>query len=368
MNTNLPFYLKISQVLLGLVAFFYVLYIGQDIILPLIYATILAILLNPLVNFFCNHGINRVVAILIAVLLSFVIVGALLYFISAQVARFMDTVPALEMKFTQIFRDITNWISDTFNVSNRKVTNWLNNTKDAGMQNSNAVIGETLSTIGGTLAMIFLLPVYIFMILFYKTLLLEFISRLFPKEKHVTVAEVLLQTKSLIQSYLVGLLVETAIVAALNAVSLLLLGIQYALLLGLIGALLNLIPYIGGIIGISLPMIIALATKEPVYALYVFIAYIIVQFIDNNFLVPKIVASKVQINALVSIVVVLVGGALWGIPGMFLSIPLTAILKVMFDRIEPLKPWGFLLGDTIPSFVSFKFNIQRKKPKKVESK
>ena len=95
-------------------------------------------------------------------------------------------------------------------------------------------------------------------------------------------------------------------------------------------------------------MTIALATKSPFYALLVFVAYILVQFIDNNFLVPKIVASKVKINALASIVVVLVGGAMWGIAGMFLSLPLIAILKVIFDRIEPLKPIGFLLGDTLP--------------------
>jgi predicted PurR-regulated permease PerM len=81
----------------------------------------------------------------------------------------------------------------------------------------------------------------------------------------------------------------------------------------------------------------------------VFIIYLVIQFIDNHFIVPKIVASRVQINALVSIIVVLVGGAIWGIPGMFLSIPLTAIAKVVCDHVEPLKPWGFLLGNIVPT-------------------
>ena len=367
-QSQLPFYLKISQVLIGLTAFFFIMYIGQDIILPLIYATILAILLNPLVNFLCRYKINRIVAILIAVLLTFIVVAALIYFISAQATRFSDTLPQLKMKFNQMFVQLTNWIAHTFNVSNAKVNNWVTDTKGQGMENSSAVIGATLSTIGGMLAMLFLIPVYIFMILFYKSLLLEFIGRLFPKQKHETVGEVLIETKALIQNYLIGLLVETAIVAALNAAGLLVLGIQYALLLGLIGALLNLIPYIGGLVAITLPMIIAIATKPPEYALYVFLIYILVQFIDNNFLVPKIVASKVKINALISIVVVLTGGALWGIPGMFLSIPLTAIVKVMCDRIETLKPWGYLLGDTIPSIVNFKFSLPKKRIKKVESK
>ena len=162
----------------------------------------------------------------------------------------------------------------------------------------------------------------------------------------------------LIQSYLVGLLLEAALVATLNSAALLIIGVKYAVLIGIIGALLNIIPYIGGLVAISIPMLLAIATKEPIDAVWVFIAYIIVQFIDNNFFVPKIVASKVKINALVSIIVVLIGGALWGVAGMFLSIPLTAIIKVIFDRIEPLAPFGFLLGDNQPDIGKTIFNFK----------
>jgi predicted PurR-regulated permease PerM len=109
--------------------------------------------------------------------------------------------------------------------------------------------------------------------------------------------------------------------------------------------MLNLIPYIGGIVAISLPMLMGLMTDTPISALYVFLAYAFIQLLDNNFLVPKIVASKVKVNALISIIVVLIGGTLWGVAGMFLSIPLIAILKVIFDRIENLEPLGFLIGD-----------------------
>ncbi|HZK07783.1 MAG TPA: AI-2E family transporter [Bacteroidales bacterium] len=82
--------------------------------------------------------------------------------------------------------------------------------------------------------------------------------------------------------------------------------------------------------------------------------------IDNNYIVPKIVASKVKVNALVSIIVILAFGALWGIPGMFVSIPLTAIVKVIFDQIDSLKPWGFLLGDTMPDSAIFNIKIKKK--------
>jgi predicted PurR-regulated permease PerM len=175
------------------------------------------------------------------------------------------------------------------------------------------------------------------------------------------VVDVLEATKKLIQSYLVGLCIEAFIVAVLNSTALLLIGIEYALLIGIIGAVLNVIPYIGGITSVAIPMVLAIVTKEPVYALWVLLAYAIIQLIDNNYLMPKIVASKVRVNALVSIVVVFVGGALWGIPGMFLSLPLTAIIKVILDHIEQLKPWGFLIGDSMPSLRATIFGKRRKK-------
>lgn len=370
-NTKiLPLYAKLSLITMGLVAFFYILYIGQDILVPLIFATIIAILLNPVVNFFCRKGMHKVTAILLVLTVALVVIGALMYFMGSQLSMFTESLPQLKQKISMMFNNIIDWVSQKFNVAKPKIAAWVDKTKGEGINNSSAVIGETLGTIGGVMILIFLLPVYIFMILFYKPLLLEFIAKLFQRDKHKIVAEVLVETKVLIQSYLVGLLLEAALVATLNTAALLIIGIKYALLIGFIGALLNIIPYIGGLVAIAIPMLLAIATKEPVDALWVFIAYIIVQFIDNNFFVPKIVASKVKINALVSIIVVLIGGALWGVSGMFLSIPLTAIIKVIFDRLEPLAPFGFLLGDNQPDIgkriFNFKNPIKKAKPKVIK--
>jgi len=345
---ELPKGVRFSLILLGIVAFLSLLFVGREIIVPLIFSLLIAILLNPVVNFLARRGLHRIISISIAVLLAFVILIGLFYFIGSQANRFSEALPMLKQNLNSLFKDAIVWTSQQLNISTAKINEWLVEQKNESMSNSTSVIGQTLTTIGGVLIMIFLLPVYIFLFLYYKPLLLEFISKLFPENKDTTVSEVLTQSKFLIQSYLVGLLMEAGIVAALNSTGLFILGIDYAILLGVIGALLNIIPYIGGIIAISLPMIIALATKEPIYVLYVFILYTTVQLIDNNFIVPKIVASKVKVNALVSIIVVLIGNAVWGVPGMFLSLPLTAIIKVIFDRIDSLKPLGFLIGDAMP--------------------
>src|SRR5258705_9133167 len=120
-----------------------------------------------------------------------------------------------------------------------------------------------------------LLPVLLFMILYYKPLLLEFFRKLFKNENHVAVAEVLANSKKIIQSYLVGLFFEMVIIAMMNSVGLFLIGIEYAIILGITGAILNVIPYLGGIAAIALPMLIAFITKDSLaYPFMVFLVYI----------------------------------------------------------------------------------------------
>lgn len=360
---RLPLYLKLSTIILGLVAFFYVLYIGREILVPLTFALIFSILLNPVTNFLVKLRFNRVVAIILAIFLMMILTGGILFFIASQVSMFSDAFPELKTKFNTILNQILVWITETFNIKKSQVMAWVHDQEKKGMSSVGGIIGETLSAMSGIAIIFLIIPVYMFLFLFYKPLLMEFIARLFSSDKHKVVHEVLQQTKSLIQNYLVGLMIEMSIVAALNSIALLIIGIRYAILLGVIGAILNLIPYIGGLIAISLPMIMGLLTDDPMSSLFVLAAYILVQFIDNNFLVPKIVASKVQINALVSIIVVLIGGAIWGFSGMFLSIPLTAIIKVVFDRVDTLKPFGYLIGDNMPDTGKsmFTFNFKGNK-------
>jgi len=258
-------------------------------------------------------------------------------------------------KITDTINQTITWISGYFDINPQNIHNWILKTKGELLSNSNALIGQTILSVGNGLIVLFLIPVYVFIILFYQPLLLEFIRRVFVSSDQHQVSEIVSQTKSVIQRYLVGLVIEAVMVAILDIAALLVLGIEYAVLLGIIAALLNVIPYIGGLIAVALPMMIALATKSSAwYAFYVLVLYYIVQLIDNNIFVPLVVASKVKINALFSIIVVIAGNVLWGIPGMFLSIPLIAILKVIFDHIEPLKPWGFLLGDTMPTLLKIK--------------
>jgi predicted PurR-regulated permease PerM len=361
---KLPFYAKVTTIFIGLIALTTVLFVAKGIIIPLIFALIIAIVLHPVVNFLVRMKINRVVAIVITIFLTFLVIVAFGLLLISQINHFSDSWPVLSEKLTNIFNQGIAWFSDNFNINPKNITDWIDKTRGDIVVLSTEAIGKTIIILGSALVVFFLLPVYIYLILFYHPILIEFIRRLFGAENREKVSEIATRIKTVIQRYLIGLIIEASIMATLETTALLILGIDYAFLLGIIGALLNVIPYIGGLVAVALPIAVALATKtSTAYALYILIIYYIIQLVDNNFIVPKIVASKVKINALFSIVVVIAGNALWGIPGMFLSIPLLAIVKLICDHIEPLRPWGFLLGDNMPPKLRIKQIFSRKQVK-----
>jgi len=363
-QVKLPFYVKSALFFVGLLAIIAMLYIAKGIIIPVVFSIIIAILLSPVVNILVRFRINRVIAIFLTLLLTFIVILGFCAFLFSQASSFSDSWPLLVDRFTEILNQSIAWVSGYFDINPRKIHEWILKTKGDLINTSSAAIGQTLLAIGNWLVVLFLVPVYIFMMLYYQPLLLDFIHKIFKSSHKNDVNEIVTQTKTVIQRYLLGLVIEGLIIAAMNSVALLMIGIEYAILLGIIGAFLNVIPYIGGIVAVALPMMIAIATKSSAwYAIYVLMAYYVIQLIDNHYIIPRIVASKVKINMLFSIIIVLVGNALWGIPGMFLSIPLLAIVKLIFDHIEPMKPWGFLLGDTMPSILVIKPLLKRTKSK-----
>ena len=360
-----PFYIKSTVILLGLILLTYALISLRDTLVPISFAIIIAILLNPMVNSFRKFGMSNVPAILLAMLITLIGFSGLLYFLSSQIVGFGENLPLLKDKLSTLLHQLQEYLQLHFGLAIKKQVELINE----ALNSSKTIVGKTVGTALGTLAVVFLLPVYVFLFLFYKTLILNFLFEVFAEENTRQVKDVLNQTKMAIQSYMVGLLLEALIVAVLNSIALLILDVEYAILFGVIGAILNMIPYIGGIIAIALPVLMATITKDGFSTqLGIVIAYSIIQFIDNNILVPRIVSSKVQINALMSIVVVLLGGSLWGVAGMFLSIPAVAILKIIFDRIDDLKPWGKLLGDVVPTRHRGQITWHRRKKESVAEK
>ena len=340
---RLPTYAKVPLVGLGLALLVFTVHIAGEIIFPLGFAGIFAVLLHPIERWLRAHRMPRLLAIGLTVLLGVVAVLGLVFFVSAEAAQLGEQMPLFKSKLLSSLHQLEGWLHARFGVTNQKMNDWLNE----GAGRLTGLAGGTLSALTRLLVVLALVPVYVFLLLLYQDLLVAFLTQVFSgRRRSAGVAEVLQESKATIQSYMVGLLIEGSIVSALNVTALLVLGVPYALLLGVLGGLVNFIPYVGGAVAILLPTLMAFVTQEGYgTALGVVGLYVVIQFIDNHLLIPRIVASKVKVNALVAIVGVLVGNAIGGVAGMFLALPTIAVLKIVCDRIPALKPWGLVLGD-----------------------
>jgi predicted PurR-regulated permease PerM len=347
----------------GLVLLVYILLNLREILVPLAFALVLAILLNPLVIFLEKIRFPRVLAIALAIIFMMVFITGLTYFLVIQIKGISGDWPLFKQKFSLLFNKFQHFARTDFGINTKKQNEYINEAET----NLKPVLTAAMGSVFGGLAMVILLPVYTFLFLYYKKLILNFLFEIFSEAEEKEISVVLTQTKGAIQNYMFGILLESLIVACLNTIALMILGVPYAILLGVFGAILNILPFIGGILAVLFPVLVATATHDGFSTqLWVIISYIVIQFVDNHFLVPYIVASKVKINALVSIVIVLLGGALWGISGMFLSIPFLGVLKIIFDRLPEMKPWGLLIGKEVPTKKRGRIIPLRRKKKAVE--
>lgn len=348
--TQFPFYAKLAFTLVSLISITAIFYLGQDIIVPLLMAMLFAILLRPVVVFLNGKlKFPHVLAVIFSVLLFVLIFIGLFYFISVQIGDMANDWGKIKSNLETHFKNLQELVHDNFNLSRREQQKLIDDATKDSVNTGKELVGVTLLSFTDIFMNLILIPIYIFLILLYRNHFIKFLCKLFSHEHHVKLREVLGQIKISVQSYIVGLMIEMVAVSVLTALGFMIIGLKYWILLGVLTGVLNLIPYIGIVIAGVLSIIASLTgTADLSIILGIVIVNIIVQLIDNNLLVPMIVSSKVQINALVSIVGIIIGGAIGGFSGMFLAIPILAILKVIFDRIAPLEPWGYLLGDDLP--------------------
>lgn len=345
-----PFYQKVSLVLISLTIISLGLFYGKSLILPLLFAILLAMLLLPVTNFLARKKVPKVLSIILPLILSIIVIGGVLYFLSTQIMHFLDDMPTLKERISEVSKSFQQWLTSSANISVPRQNEYLKDTVEGIKEQGPKLVGLTFLSLTEMIAYIVLLPIYTFLVLYYRITIKTFFINVFKNGSEDQVREVLNESGTIAQQYITGLLIETSIVFTLNTIGFLVLGIKYAVFLALLAALLNLVPYVGMLVANIICMVVTLISAENISdVLWVGIILAVVQFIDNNFGMPLIVGNKVRINALVTIVGVLIGGALCGIPGMFLAIPGLAVLKVIFDKVPDLQPWGLLLGDEVES-------------------
>ncbi len=349
-SMQFPFYAKLTFILLALISLLFLFYIGQGILVPIIMSFLFAILLYPIVQFLkAKLRFPNVLAVMIAVILFVLFFVGLFVFLSFQISDFTEDFDKIEKNLTIHLGNIQDYIRTNFNLSSSEQKEYIDTAAEDSMEKGKEIIGTTLMSFTDTLLNLTLIPIYTFLILLYRTHFLMFLGKLVSKENHAQLKDILTNIRMAINSYIVGLIIELICVATMTTIGFMLIGVKYAILLGIITGILNLIPYIG-ILFAGVLSIVASLTGSPDLSVIVgvIVVTVVVQLIDNNILVPMIVSSKVEINAFISIIAIIIGGAIAGVSGMFLALPILAMLKVIFDRIESLEPWGYLMGDHLP--------------------
>lgn len=366
---NLPLTVRRAIELMGLYFLGTIIFIGRDVITPLVMAFFLSIILLPTYRKLRKMKVPEGLSIFLSILLLVTVLGLVIWFFSSQISSLVADFPQIKNNVKVHLNTLSQWVGRSFGISAERQTQMIANYNDKLLNFAGGMLGGAASSLSGIFIFIGLLPIYIFLMLFYKNLLLRFVFLWFPRDNHPKVEEVMRESEVIIKSYLVGLLIQITYITILLGGILLVIGIKHAILIGAIFAILNLIPYVGALVGNIIGVLLTVSSTTEVWPIFVVLGTIaFVQFLDNNILMPRIVGSKVKINALATIVGVIVAGALAGVSGMFLSLPVIAVLKIIFDRTENLKQWGVLLGDEKPKQSPMQWPVLRSKSKEVQKK
>jgi predicted PurR-regulated permease PerM len=344
-KTGTPFYEKLSLVLVGLIALGYLVILAKEMLDPLVFGFLFAILLIPIATFLEKKlRLPRSLSSLVSIVLLLAFVGGILYLVGSQISKLASDWPMLKSQVSQSVLDLQGWVQNAFHIDASKQMTYVDNTTKKLMASGGEVVGQTFDAVSSLMLFYVFILIFTFLILLYRGLLIRFIVWVFSDEHSAVVHDIVENIQSILRQYILGLLLEMFVVACIACTIFFVIGIKYAILLGIIVALFNLIPYIGIFTALLLSTIITFATGSVNHAFWVAVSVLGIHAVDSNFLLPTIVGSKVKLNALITFLGIVLGEMIWGLSGMFLSIPVLAILKIIFDRVETLKPWGYLLG------------------------
>jgi predicted PurR-regulated permease PerM len=342
---KLPLTIKLACWLLIAVLGTIILVYSKDFLLPIIVAALLSLLLYPVYRLLCNWKVPGVLSVIITMLLVLCVMFISVLFISGQLKSVLTDFSGLSAKINQKLSYLQTYMSSHWQIEDTTFNSWIENAKTKLMSYSGDMLSGTISTTTNIFSTLVLIGVYVFCFLLYNKDFKDFAFALMALEKQEQATHIINDIQKLVQHYLLGMITVVCIIGSLNTIGLLIVGTDHAIFFAFFAAILTVIPYIGISIGALLPVLYTLITRDsPWTAVGVASVFVIVQFLESNFITPKIVGKRVSINPFVAIVVLLIGGQIWGIAGMVLSIPLTAIIKILFDTRSNTKAFGYFLG------------------------
>tara|TARA_R110002020_G_scaffold204955_2_gene409302 strand:+ start:887 stop:1954 length:1068 start_codon:yes stop_codon:yes gene_type:complete len=320
--------------------------VGKSLLVPLFMGGFFAILFTPLSIWLESKKVPRILSCVISLLMMTALVGGLLTFIISNVANFTKDFDDVSGRLTEYATQLDTWAMETFSydtaLQEKTNTDYL---KNLLTKNSSSIGDFAMRTVGSMTGLV-LIPVFMFFFLLYRNHLTHVIIHIYKNKDPELVKMRIVSLRKVILNYIVGVVKVMGILAILNITAFSLLGIKHAVFFGTLGAILNIIPYVGPFFGAMLPMVYSFLTKDSLfYPAGVLVSYQVIQMIEGNFLTPKIVGGNVNLNAFITFLGLIVGGSIWGVAGMILVIPAMAILREIFDLSDSTRPFAILLGE-----------------------
>jgi predicted PurR-regulated permease PerM len=337
---------RINQNLLFIVLLVITLYYGKVLLVPVIFGVLVAMLMAPVCRALDNRGFHRALSSAICVLILVVVIAGVSAIVIAEINSFTEDMSLLEAKGKEMLRGLQKFIQSNFKITPKEQITIAKEQVQNGTSSSGGIAGNILTALTSTIGTLILMLVYCFLFLFSKEKYESFFVRFYHEQDADKVRTIVDKISQVSQKYLTGRAMSVLILATLYSIALLIIGVENAILLAGIAAVLTIIPYVGSTLGGMFPFIMALITEDSLQpALMVAGSIILIQTIDNYFIEPNVVGGEVGLSALASIMSIIIGGVIWGVAGMILFLPMFGIFKIICDHVEELKPIGYLLGD-----------------------
>ena len=336
------------KLLVGLVALIALLYVGRSVLIPLSFALLIACILYPVCQWLEARKFSPLAAIALSISILVIALGGLVSLLFWQIAGFASEWSRLQFKLNDAWKQFSEWLVNTTHITLEEQQNWLSSMQSNYGKEVLPLIKTTAGNLSVFVVMLILIPIIAALILYERKRLVRVVQAMFPAIPAADLRAILNDTITAYYQFIKGMLVVYLCVGILNSVGLLLLGVPHAILFGFIAAVLTFIPYIGIMIGASLPIVVSWITFDSIYyPMGVVAIFTFVQYLEANVIFPWAVSSKLNLNTLMTIVAILVGGALWGSSGMILFVPFLGILKLVADRMPDWAPLSLLLSGTV---------------------
>ncbi len=338
--------LKISTTLIAIVMFFYIMIAAKQFFYPIALAILLSYLLYPAVSFFeYKLKIGRFFSILIAILIGLSIVYFVGNLILLQIKIFIKDFPSIKKQALDNLGFLQSFIESKLNISIADQEEMIKDQLSNFLDFSNRFFSGIFKTATGTLAKLIFIPIFTFFMLFYRDRGKNFLLKIANQKKNKFTESVLNQISKVTIRYMTGVLTVVSILAISHSIALSIIGVKYAIFLGIAAASMSIIPYFGTLASTLVPLTFSLIlTNNPYEPIWIIAYYLFINSIENNILTPLITGGNVHLNPLITILGLIGGAMVWGIPGMIIVIPLLGVIKIICDNVEGLEPYGYILG------------------------